>query len=167
LTYNALSFEVSAPSFERIVGCSDKGRRACLAQRLLAIVSRAGARDVVPALSGPTIVAVGYRKGGRQSNLHCNTRVFRGARAALWRQRIIEGLGPKARPAATPLGIRPRWRRAAAPAVRSLVSLSRPAVHKFRLVSRGSHRGPWVCNNSRASPEGSVSILWLIVRVNV
>jgi hypothetical protein len=38
------------------------------------------------------------------------------------------------------------------PAVRSLVSLSRPPVYKFRLVSPGSHRGPGVVITSRASP---------------
>ena len=59
--------------------------------------------EVAPALSGPTIVAVGSsRKGGRQSNLRpCNRRASPGARAALWRQRIAEGMGPKPRPGAS------------------------------------------------------------------
>jgi hypothetical protein len=76
------------------------------------------------------------------SNLrHCTRRAFPGARGALRRQRITEGMGPRWPPAASAPGIRPRRWSAARPALRSLVPLSRPAVHRFRLVSRGSHRG--------------------------
>ena len=67
-------------------------------------------------------VFLAYRKGSRTYLGRCSRRAFAGSRAALWRQRIAEGIGPRWRPAVAAPTTRPGRRRAARAEMRSLLT---------------------------------------------
>jgi hypothetical protein len=106
---------------------------------LKAIDSNFGRHMQIPTGIGPERFDVAVVAFGFAAEQVVSTRLWR---SAMRLGCALLAMGPRIRVAASPPGIRPAWLSVAAAAVQSLVSLSRPAVHKFRLVSRGSHRGP-------------------------